>query len=366
MQRTRIEWADYTANPIKAFRIKAGDGRHGVRGHYCTKVSAGCRNCYSERMNRWVGNGLAYTAENAERVAFGLDGDEIRRIVKARIPAGSRVFLCDMTDLFHERISDTLRDTVLAAVGLRSDLTFMVLTKRPGRARAYLNDAISGCRSAMLDAAKDLTSEPIMLGAWPLPNLWLGFSAENQAALEARAPDALATPAALHFVSYEPALGPVELSPWLGPVHADAIGADYVREPVPAFAMGDSTFASAEEHPWHRGIEWVIAGGETGTAARPPHPNWFRSVCRQCDAARVPFFLKSWGEWRPVRQDDPFPQKGKFPKAHFLGTDGQFAEFPSADAVLVARLGRKRTGAALDGVTYHELPRDVGTPEKRP
>lgn len=108
---------------------------------------------------------------------------------------------------------------------------------------------------------------------WPLPNVWLGVSVETQETAYERVDHLIHTPAALRFISYEPALGPLHLNGWL--------------------------YAGARPGP----IGWVIAGGETGQGARPAHPDWFADLRDECVEAKVPFFFNQWGQWSPRSAD---------------------------------------------------------------
>ena len=281
MNKTKIEYVQYTSNPIRPEIIATGKRK----GWFCTKVSAGCANCYAERMNRrcspsgaGIGNGLAFTGANEGRVRFVLDEDVLRKIIHSRAPAGSRVFVADMTDLFHPLIPFEMIDAVWAAMALRPDLTFMLLTKRPARMREYLTHrsraGIIQTREFDLDrpivSDRDEIAEWYMAHpmTWPLPNVQLGVTAEDQATADERIPILLATPAAVRFVSYEPALGPVDFSTYLH---------------CPCGGNICSHKAS---------LDGLIVGGESGPGARPAQIEWFESVRDQCKNAQVPFFMK--------------------------------------------------------------------------
>ncbi|MEA4884289.1 MAG: DUF5131 family protein [Clostridia bacterium] len=145
--------------------------------------------------------------------------------------------------------------------------------------------------------------------SWPLSNCWAGVTAENQARADERIPLLLQTPAAARFVSVEPMLGPVDLSSWLPPfTDCDHYNGGCTRPENPLAETRDpssrpgilSCTPSACVFG-RRGLDWVICGGETGTNARPMHPDWVRSLRGQCLAARVPFHFKSWGQWAPER-----------------------------------------------------------------
>lgn len=243
-EKTGIEWTESTWNPIAAFRKDTGK-----RGWFCTKPSAGCKNCYSEAINRRLGNGLSYTEKHRANAEL--------RMVNLEQPSRWRrprhVFVCSMTDLFHEDVPDEMLDAVWCEMAGNQRHTFQVLTKRPERMLDYVTDATAAYRH--------------------IPsNIWLGVSAENQAAADERIPLLLRTPAAIRFVSYEPALGPVDFG-------------EYLR--------GERWFQ--REHPMNRWADWIICGGESGPGARPCHAEWIRSVVRQCRAAHVACFVKQTG-----------------------------------------------------------------------
>jgi protein gp37 len=148
---------------------------------------------------------------------------------------------------------------------------------------------------------------------WPLPNVWLGVSVEDKITADARIALLLQTPAAIRFVSYEPALGPVDFSTFLSTIPS----------------MG-SDLHPHRRYEAERGLDWIIAGGESGPGARPPHPDWFRSVRDQCEAAGVAFFFKQWGEY-----------------GHKWDSSVPYME----------KIGKKRAGALLDGREWKQFPK---------
>jgi protein gp37 len=262
--RSGIEWTDATWNPTSG----------------CTKVSQGCKHCYAERVfpRAYAKSGRAFTdvAQHPDRLGQPLRWQRPRRI-----------FVDSMSDLFHEAIPFDYIDSVFGVMALARQHTFQVLTKRPARMLEWFNQARSrpaivecAC-SAMLEATGILERRPFdrdeamaLAGqGWPLPNVWLGVSVEDQATADERIPLLLATPATVRFLSMEPLLGPVDVFP-------------YIRKTI-----GD---------PLSSPLDWVIVGGESGPKARPMHPDWARSLRDQCAAAGVPFFFKQWGEWRPI------------------------------------------------------------------
>ena len=191
-----------------------------------------------------------------------------------------RIFVDSMSDLFHEQVPDEFIEQVFAIMARAPQHTFQILTKRPERMSQWVERFYdnwcwpeSGC--------------PIGLG--PLPHIWLGVSCEDQPTADERIPWLLQTPAAVRFISYEPALGPVDLGFYLFPWHC-------CRSDDQQQYHG---LTSHRERCWQSRatINWAIAGGESGLGVRPAHPDWFRSVRDQCVAAQVPFYFKQWGEW---------------------------------------------------------------------
>ena len=253
-----------------------------------------------------------------------------------------RVFLCSTSDPFHEKVPDKWRDRIFATMALCPQHTFMVLTKRPERMfNWFMIQSLVGSSEQLLDATK---------GRWPLPNVWLGVSVEDQANADHRIPYLLRAPAARRFVSYEPALGPVNLhrisppndfgyaSPWMDALRGELVGDDGVVEGAGG-----------------RRLDWIIAGGESGPRARPAHPAWFRQVRDDARAAGVPFFFKQWGIWHPCEMRDgvcyPMPGHGRFHswRAPIYDPD-------AAAGWNWRRLGKRRAGRTLDGRTWDEIP----------
>lgn len=344
--RTPIEWADATWNPIRG----------------CTRVSEGCRNCYAEVMaarfsdpGQW-GHGLA------QRIGLPGGGIDHRWTGKValvdtaldlplRWKKPRRIFVNSTSDLFHEAVPDDWIDQIFAVMALAPQHTFQVLTKRPERAREYLAHltskvgdlwnplASSRLLSAGDTAVRNSTVDTFQtVRGWPLPNLWLGTSVEDQATANARIPHLLATPAAIRFISAEPLLGPLDLT----------------ECPRDDALLGYAPDENGDRHK----LDWVIAGGESGPGARPIHPDWARSLRDQCVAAGVPFFFKQWGEWAPSTPEAAVgnPRSGwrclaghpHVPKAAEL--------YPEAGAAFIEHLGKGAAGRNLDGRTWDQMP----------
>jgi protein gp37 len=213
-----------------------------------------------------------------------------------------RVFVNSMSDLFHEGVPFDYIDRVFAVMALTPRHTYQVLTKRPERMAEYLIDS--------RDMLGNKTDERVSMEAenvggdrdkplpWPLANVWLGTSTENQRAADERIPHLLKCPAAVRFLSCEPLLGPIDLKPWLGflPLPSDAARYLERMSGVPR-------------------LHWVIVGGESGPGARPCNVEWVRSIVGQCGAAGVACFVKQLGSvptmdaavWKAMSDIGPVP-----------------------------------------------------------
>lgn len=283
MSATNIEWTDVTWNPVRG----------------CTRVSDGCRNCYAERQAARFSDPGQYSHGFVERTSRGprwtgrveLAESKLLDPLSWRKPR--RVFVNSMSDLFHEALPFEAIDRVLAVMALAQRHTFQVLTKRPERMREYFNGPMSADRyCAMLAWVSQVEPDAVMpdfglrIEAEKLliPNVWLGVSVEDQATADERIPVLLDTPAAVRFVSYEPALGPVDLR--------------RIRVACGAWAI-DCACSASRPCRYHPRLDWLIVGGESGPCARPCDVAWIRSAVDQCREAGVACFVKQLGA-RPL------------------------------------------------------------------
>ena len=238
---SKIEWTEQTWNPIIG----------------CSKVSAGCKNCYAETMAKRLkamgtrGYGAVAGDDGHWNGKIKLIESVLEQPLKRKIP--TTYFVNSMSDLFHENV---LLDDIFKIYSIMAECpqhTFQILTKRPEIMVACLCD---------ID---------------PLPNVWHGTLVENQETADERIPELLKVPSAVRFLSCEPLLGAVNFVSHFNREAAPHMNFHYVPT-----------------------IDWVICGGESGHKARPMHPAWARSLRDQCVATDVPFFFKQWGEWLPA------------------------------------------------------------------
>lgn len=337
--KTGILWTDATWNPLTG----------------CSRVSDGCKFCYAEAragtrlkdsprykgLTKMTANGPRWTGEI--RVIDEVLDQPIRW-TKPRL-----VFVNSMSDLFHENVSFADIALIFGVMAASPNHTFQTLTKRPKRMLEWFQWLTEKAKEAAgdeydLSGASELTyimdeaahrfPRKVSCGAsWPLPNVWLGVSTENQKAADERIPLLLQCPAAVYWISYEPALGPLDLAMYL------------------------SVYSG--------GLDWVVAGGESGKNARPAHPDWFRDLRDQCLASEVPYIFKQWGEWKP---HEPFTmpvgsdsilrtREGKRAprlQSKFVAPDGSVSDDPVG--TLMAKVGKRQAGRLLDGETCDGYP----------
>jgi protein gp37 len=342
--RSAIEWTDASWSPIRARNKKTGKV-----GWHCSHASEGCRNCYAESINRRLGTGLDFKPGHKNDVEIFLDEEMLLRPLRWKRPR--KIFVCSMTDFFADFVKDEWIDKIFAVAALCPEHTFQCLTKRSKRLLSYCSDA--GVTDRITEAIGAIIWPDAL--EWPLPNVWLGVSVEDQGTADERIPDLLATPAAVRFVSYEPALGPINFRRVrVSPDHHVMIDA------LDGYALGDSIAGSGQERTH---LHWIIAAGEIGPNAKPPSIQWMREARDQCTRAGIAFFFKQWGEWAPAglhRSEDP----GRFAfgdydhdRSLMIQTDSyprQFTKFGSHSTM--KRVGKNRAGRLLDGVEWNQFP----------
>lgn len=283
---TKIQWCDATFNPWRA----------------------GCAECYAEKQSRrnplvlgtWGPKGTRVVAsESTWEQPLAWDRAAKKAGMRRRVFCGSLMEVFEdwsgaVSDSLGRRLSVTPdgtwavssrnRQLTLAEVRARlfrlidqtPDLDWLLVTKRSGNIQR------------LWPARADYRRE----------NIWLLASVEDQAAADCRVPELLKCHglARVLGLSCEPLLGPLDLRPWLGPVHADEIDAPQLPSGHPW---------PWDEQPWYSGLGWVIVGGESGPGARPCQIEWVRSIVQQCQAARVPCFVKQLGSLAVMYQPRP-------------------------------------------------------------
>jgi len=231
--KTSIEWSDSSWNPVSG----------------CTKVSPGCDHCYAEK----VAQRFAGTKAYPDGFAVTLWPSRLDQPLRWTRPR--KIFVNSMGDLFHDEVPEDFVAHVFAVMAAAPRHTFQLLTKRHARMRSLVSSP-DFREKVNAKAASDYDHDT--RGQWPLPNLWLGVSAENQRWADIRIPVLLDTPAVVRFVSAEPLIGPIT------DIHAET-------------------------------LDWVIVGGESGPGSRPMHVDWARDLQQQCAVPRTPFLFKQWG-----------------------------------------------------------------------
>jgi len=356
MATTKIDWCDTVWNQVTG----------------CLPVSAGYDNCYASRMAKRLAGRCGYPADDPFKVTFHPDKLELPMTWKK----SRRIFVNSMGYLFHEDVEFSAIDQIMAYIALCPQHTFMVLTKRPEIMKKYFltkdrderigwqahnicentkHELDYSIANALIHGPGKVSNLPDNIAPphpnlWPLPNLWLGVSVENQETADERIPILLDTPAAHRLISCEPLLGVLNLRNYLALFKCGAWGChamlfenelvyhykdddDYDDQEigVPKCPYCDSdAFTTSDSYPDDT-IDWLVCGGETGPNARPCHPDWVRGLRDQCQAAQVPFFFKSWGEW-VVGDQDPLE---------------------------IIRVGKKKVGRLIDGREWRELPEGV-------
>ncbi len=302
-EQSGISWCDATFNPWIG----------------CTRVSPACAHCYAERWAarfgrvEWDGPPVRTSAANwRQPLAWNTNA--------VRSGRGLRVFCASLGDVFDNAAPDAWRADLWALIQATPALTWLLLTKRIGNVQRMLPPA------------------------WlerPLLNVWLGATVVNQEEADRDIPKLIAVPAAAHFVSCEPLLGPIDFDhEWLEAEyfgHADDCDDEFC-------ALNADEHSCAGQVLSQPSINWVIVGGESGPEARPMHPEWVRAIRDQCVDARVPFHFKQWGEWAPNCLCDS-------PNAH------QITKRPEPGKMgVMFRCGTRRAGRELDGKAWAEFP----------
>lgn len=325
MGKSNIQWTQITWNNVTG----------------CVKVSPGCKGCYAKREWPRFAHLPAYVGRAFEDVATHPD----RLGLPFRHAAPKRIFVNSMSDQFEDRVPFEFLDRVFAVMALNPQHTFQILTKRPERMRAYFaavtaegdtKTRVAAIYANLLTAVPELVGEVSpkklpkpgsALPAWPLPNVWLGVSAEDQEHLDLRVPILLDTPAAVRWVSLEPLLAAVSFrwAKW---------------EPFKKAGVNN-------EYDGLRRLDWIVVGGESGPNARPMALEWVETIHTQCTEAGVAFLFKQWGEWVPG--DVPDEAGGR-------------SRTPWPNGTVSTRVGTRAAGRLLHGRLWDGYPMVRATP----
>ncbi|GAA5542460.1 phage Gp37/Gp68 family protein [Brucella sp. NBRC 113783] len=312
--KTHIEWTDATWNPITG----------------CSVVSPGCTNCYAMKL---AGTRLQHHPSRAGLTnpsksgpvwngKVRLNREWLYQPLEWKKPR--MVFVCAHGDLFHDDVPDDWILDVFTIMAIAKQHTFQVLTKRADRMREFLSRPEDDLLEAIYTNWYSFDGGAREVWSWPLPNVWLGVSVEDQKRAADRIPKLLETPAAVRFLSAEPLLGPLDLTRLdTGSGWVDALQS-YICYPTTTQGI------YRHEPVDYPSINWVIAGGESGKGARPMHPDWARSLRDQCASADVPFFFKQWGNYAPLKS--------------------------AAQPDTMFRATKSIAGRSLDGVEHNAMP----------
>lgn len=270
-QNTAIGWTEATWNPVTG----------------CSHVSPGCVNCYAEALSLRFGRSKKpWTAQNAAENVM-LHPERLNAPLRWREPR--MVFVNSMSDLFHELVSDGFIERVFATMALAKRHTFQILTKRPERMLSWFERTESGAtRETCVWNEYGMLGRDLTWPGWPLPNVWLGVSAEDQRRADERIPVLLDTPAAMRFISFEPLLERVEF-------------AEYARTGL---------------------LHWAITGGESGPNYRSSEVEWTANIVATCDQYGIAPFVKQDSGARPGKQGrlpDYLWKRKEYPVLRVLG-----------------------------------------------
>lgn len=288
---SHIEWTDHTFNPWIG----------------CTKVSPACDHCYAEAWSKRYGRAEwgNHPRQRTKNWSGPRKWERNAEAFMAKHGRRQRVFSASLADVFDNQVPSEWRADLFRLIRETPSLDWLLLTKRPQNIAKML---------------------PEDWGEEGYRNVWLGMTGENQTELERRAAAFLDVPAAVHFLSAEPLLGPLDLTRIV------------TRAPDGQTGTVNGLTGSRS---WHGGavvahnifpaFDWIIVGGEDGP--RPVHPDWVRTIRDQCAAAGVAFLFKQWGAWAPGAANTGRPGDS-----------------------LMARVGKKAAGRTLDGKVYDGYP----------
>lgn len=336
-KNSNIEWTHHTFNPWVG----------------CTKISPACDNCYAEAWDKRYG-GAHWGAKAPRRRTTQQNWKQPLKWNAEAAAAGERhrVFCASLADVFDNKAPQEWRNDLFDLIRATPHLDWLLLTKRPQNIAKML---------------------PKDWGAgWS--NIWLGTTVENQTEAQKRIPALLAVPAKLHFLSCEPLLSALDLTildaddgeitpltsvPWSMIVDHWRDTSDNWKDEFCDWYGLESVPTTGIAQP---ALGWIICGGESGSNARPMHPDWARSLRDQCAAAGVPFFFKQWGAWAPGECCQP---QTKTEEGAWWWNDQwcstpvtlrEAEEMHRENEPDLWRVGKKKTSAYLDGKQHLAVP----------
>ncbi|WP_186183103.1 phage Gp37/Gp68 family protein [Burkholderia gladioli] len=330
-ENSKIEWTDHTFSPWMG----------------CTKISPGCDNCYAEAMMdtrlhkvQWGPRGQRVRTSAAnwlEPVRWNAKHEQFFAAHGRR----QRVFCSSLADVFDNAVDPAWRVDLFQLIADTPNLDWLLLTKRIGNVRSMIESAAF---STVGTGALNMWLTQWAMTRTPPSNVWLGATIVNQEEADRDIPKLLNTPARVRFLSIEPMLGPIDLL-WPETLWPDG--------PTRCCSGHECGCGGQPIDPWLiYGVNWIIAGGESGPGARPAHPDWFRSLRDQCAEAHVAFFFKQWGQWAPGSN---FPEDVPIPSGERAYFDGQDMD----DNESVWNVGKRAAGRLLDGRTHDEFPENT-------
>jgi protein gp37 len=290
----------------------------------CSKVSQGCENCYAEVYGKRFGVEWGYAG--TRRLTSHAYWAKVLRWNEKAAKSGNpvRVFCGSLCDVFEAKgglfeAPAMGRAALWELIEATSALTWLLLTKRPENIRQMI---------------------PLTWSRELPPNVWIGTSVENQEWADIRIPELIKMPAKHRFLSCEPLLGLVDFNRC-------------------------SAWNPSDNNLYLEGIDWVIAGGESGPNARPMHPNWVRSLRDQCIEADVPFFFKQWGEFvdtANLASKEAAEHVHAFTRVLVDPKDKERPMIRGRDQMF--RVGKRLSDHLLDGREWHEVP-GMSVPDAR-
>ncbi|MEX5515681.1 DUF5131 family protein [Pseudophaeobacter sp. 1A09344] len=319
-EQSKIEWTDHTFNPWEG----------------CQKVAIECDHCYAESRDQRFTGGIHWGPKAPRRRTSTQNWNKPRRwnaqavAFHAAHGRRQRVFCASLADVFDNAVDTSWREDLWALIRECDQLDWLLLTKRPQNIAKML--------------------PPDWGAGWP--QVWLGTSAGTQKTADQNIPHLLNVPASVRFVSAEPMLGNMDLAR----IPKKKLG-KHITIAQNALTGIDGLGEIGPK------IDWVICGGESGTNARPMHPDWARDLREQCRSAGTSFFFKQWGNWSAEidrDRDDP-DWRADYSKASREGWTILYAEggtgFHGDRVHLMKRAAKEATGRTLDGQQWNEVPR---------